>query len=154
MNVDDVYLRLVRDAPNAPARLHASAVAKYSAMAASPARNKKVKGRKSEHLLRYNFTKNNKGRWTWCAKVWLPPGVLSPVLDSLPPGALHACWSPRDSLGEYMLYINFECVIHHKTLEKILRKEGLQICYIRGLTMADLKSVWGLWEKLERKPLV
>lgn len=152
--VDTVSARLSALGLPAAARAHASAVAKYSAQASTPGRNKRTLGRKAEHLLRFNFTKNNKGRWTWRAKVTLPAGSLSPCLDSLPPGALQAAWQ-RDSLGEFMLYINFECLIHHNTLRKILGKEGLLVLYVRGLTVSKLRAALEdpSWERLERVKL-
>lgn len=155
-SVDDCWLRLTADAANAPARLHASAVAKYSAMADTPGRNKKLI-RKAPHLKKYNLKKNNKGRWCWSAKVWLPTGALSPLLDNLPAGALQAYWYKDPQLaGEYMLYLNWACLLHHNTLKKVLRKEGLEVLYIRGITVADLKrsSADPTWEKLERVPLI
>jgi len=154
MDVDEVYLRLRTVGVPAAERAHVSAVAKYAAMAATPGRNKKLLRRAEGPCFQYNGKKNNKGRWTWSAKVSLPPGARSPCLDALPPGALQAAWH-KDSLGEFMLYLNFEARVHHKTLEKILRKEGLLVIYIKGATVSTLRQALAdpAWDRICKRAL-
>jgi len=81
---------------------------------------------------------NNRGRYTWQVQLGsTPPGWA--LLDYLPPGAKKACWTDEPN-GEHHLWIAFTVLVHHKSLERILKKEGLTVLYVNGCTGRELQK--------------
>lgn len=117
---------------NVAARLSAARLSKAAALAAAsrtPERNALTNSKWHYH------TKNNLGRYDWAVKTTEP-------LETVFPGISYfVCLAKPDTTGEYMSYIHCCALVHHKTLEHLLRLQGLQVLYMQGCSKNTIDTL-------------
>lgn len=118
------------------AAAHAAAVAKLHAMALLPTRQRLFQNHSGKPFT-YNGKPNNRGRYTWSAKLGPVPAGYE-LLDGLPPGATKACWIQDGPHGEFMLWIAFAELTHWRTVDSVLKKLDLDVVYVHGCTRRTL----------------